>query len=372
MLWLLSCQWLSAMPIDIHQDLHDARTLLEQSGNEDEKRKYRKAAELILLKAVHLEPENEEAKILLQSARAIPFGFSSRPQLSRAPEPVRAQEPIRLIEPAWMPVPVNTPEVQMEEEVPFVASPVFKSLEPGRNKSGLKLPLGLIATVLVVAGALWMLQSRPGSRTTLAAPAVRNQPNVGALPPASAENPAPAPPADAKTPPAASQANNGAQTSAVNSPSAVSAPPSAPSPAPAPAPPAATAVMGNLAVSSATAAEIYQSGRYLGSTPTTLQLPAGRQTLEYRHGALRTVVTHDIKNNQTLAASITFQQTVQINSKPWAQVFVDGTTRRLLGQTPLSGVSIPIGGVLVFENPNFPSKTYRITDKDTAIQVDFP
>ena len=69
---------------------------------------------------------------------------------------------------------------------------------------------------------------------------------------------------------------------------------------------------------------------------------------------------------------MTFQQTVQINSKPWAQVFIEGTPRRSLGQTPLSGINVPIGGVLVFENPNFVSKTYRITDKDTAIQVDFP
>jgi hypothetical protein len=69
---------------------------------------------------------------------------------------------------------------------------------------------------------------------------------------------------------------------------------------------------------------------------------------------------------------VTFQENVQINSKPWAQVFLQGTTKRPLGQTPLSGVSVPIGGVLLFENPNFPSKTYRITDKDTAIQVDFP
>ena len=130
--------------------------------------------------------------------------------------------------------------------------------------------------------------------------------------------------------------------------------------------------MGKLAVSSATAAEIYQSGHYLGATPTTLQLPVGRQTLEYRHGDLRTVLTHEIKNNLTVTASVTFQQTVQVNSKPWAQVFIEGTPRRPLGQTPLSGISVPIGGVLVFENPNFVSKTYRITDKDTAIQVDFP
>jgi hypothetical protein len=61
----------------------------------------------------------------------------------------------------------------------------------------------------------------------------------------------------------------------------------------------------------------------------------------------------------------------QVNAKPWAQVFLDGTPRRALGQTPLSGVTVPMGGVLIFENPNFTSKSYRITDKDSAIQVDF-
>ena len=81
--------------------------------------------------------------------------------------------------------------------------------------------------------------------------------------------------------------------------------------------------MGKLAVSSATAAEIYQSGHYLGATPTTLQLPVGRQTLEYRHGDLRTFLTYDIKNNQTVTTSVTFHQTVQINSKPWSQVFIE-------------------------------------------------
>jgi hypothetical protein len=82
-------------------------------------------------------------------------------------------------------------------------------------------------------------------------------------------------------------------------------------------------------------------------------------------------VNHDIKANQTTAASVTFQTNVQINAKPWAQVFLDGAQRRALGQTPLSSVSVPIGGVLIFENPNFATKSYRITEKDTAIQVDF-
>jgi hypothetical protein len=125
-------------------------------------------------------------------------------------------------------------------------------------------------------------------------------------------------------------------------------------------------------VSSPTTAEIYQGDKRLGSAPGTLQLPVGRQTLEYRHGNLRTVMTHDIKADQTINAAVMFQTTVQVNAKPWANVFVDGPTRRPLGQTPLSGVSVPIGSVLVFENPSFTTKTHRVTDNEAAIQVDFP
>ena len=125
-------------------------------------------------------------------------------------------------------------------------------------------------------------------------------------------------------------------------------------------------------MSSPIPAEIYASDRYIGSTPTTLELPAGRQTLEYRHGDLRTAVSHEIKPDETATATVAFSVTLQINAKPWAQVFLDGAQRRPLGQTPLSDISVPIGGVLVFENPNFPAKSHRITEKDTAIQVNFP
>src|SRR5262249_55409576 len=129
--------------------------------------------------------------------------------------------------------------------------------------------------------------------------------------------------------------------------------------------------MGTLAVSSSVPADIYIGDKLMGSTPTSLQLPTGRHAVEYRHGDLRTVMNHDIRTNQTTTASVGFQITVQVNAKPWAQVFLEGSGRRALGQTPLA-VTVPIGGVLVFENPNFPSKTYRVTDKDTAIQVNFP
>src|SRR5215472_10440952 len=47
-------------PTDIQQDLRDARALLEQAGSDDDRKKYRKAAEIILLKALRIAPENQE------------------------------------------------------------------------------------------------------------------------------------------------------------------------------------------------------------------------------------------------------------------------------------------------------------------------
>src|SRR4029079_3442728 len=156
-------------------------------------------------------------------------------------------------------------------------------------------------------------------------------------------------------------------------------PPSAPKEIPAPSAtvtvpptPVAQVVTGTLAVSSPTSTEIYQGEKYLGSTPTTLELPAGTYALEYRHGDLRQTVTHIVKPRETTTAMVTFDVTVQINARPWAQVFIDGAQRRSLGQTPLSDVKVPIGSALIFENPNFPAKTYRITGKETAVQIAFP
>jgi hypothetical protein len=96
------------------------------------------------------------------------------------------------------------------------------------------------------------------------------------------------------------------------------------------------------------------------------------QTLEYRHGNLSKKVTHAIESNETTRATITFDVEVQINSRPWAEVFVDGVERKDLGQTPLSGVRVPIGSVLAFENPGFPTKKYRVNGNETGIQNVFP
>ena len=112
--------------------------------------------------------------------------------------------------------------------------------------------------------------------------------------------------------------------------------------------------------------------QFLGSAPTTLQLPAGNQRLEYRHKDMKKVVTYIINANETTTAMVTFDIPVQINAKPWAQVFIEGSQRQALGQTPLSDVLVPIGSVLVFENPNFQGKRYRVKGTETTIQVTFP
>jgi len=112
--------------------------------------------------------------------------------------------------------------------------------------------------------------------------------------------------------------------------------------------------------------------KHLGSTPTTLQLPAGNQTLEYRHGDLRAVVTHAIKAKETTTALVVFDTVVQVQARPWATVSIEGSPRMALGTTPLSDVRLPIGSVLIFENPNFPTKSQKVGPDDKAIQMVFP
>src|SRR5262249_46137892 len=129
---------------------------------------------------------------------------------------------------------------------------------------------------------------------------------------------------------------------------------------------------GTLAVSSPTTVDIYVNDQLVGSAPTTLVLPARSQSVEYRHDDMRKVMTHTIKSNETTTAMVTFDVIVQINAKPWAQVFIDGSKQQPLGQTPLSDVRVPIGANLIFENPNFPAKSYRITGRENQIRVNFP
>jgi hypothetical protein len=126
---------------------------------------------------------------------------------------------------------------------------------------------------------------------------------------------------------------------------------------------------GTLAVSSAAPAEIYIDDQYVGSTPASLQMSPGTHTVEYRFGERRKTLTHIIGSSETTKATVTFDIQVLINANPWANVFLDGSQRKLLGQTPLSGIEVPIGSVLVFEHPQFPPKRYRVTGNETGIRI---
>jgi hypothetical protein len=353
----------SALRVDLQQDLHDARGLIEQSGTKEERKKYRRAAEIILLKTLNMDPDNLEAKALLQSARAVPALPDAKPE----PRSESKSETKPESKSAFHPVPHQGSQAvsQTDEDLPFVAAPPLFERKDNDKKRSLKLPYALVALLGLGVGLFMLLKSRPTNPNALAAPVAKAEP---------AKNPSFQPRlGDSQTPPATNPVvpAAAAPTPATQTPSVTPAVTTASATAAVPNV-APTPETGRLAVNSAVVAEIYSGGKHLGSTPTTVQLPVGRQAVEYRHGDLRSSAIHEIRPNATTSATATFQTTVQINANPWAQVFLDGSPRRSLGQTPLSGVAVPLGGVLVFENPNFPSKSYRITDKDSAVQVNFP
>jgi hypothetical protein len=344
----------SAIQRDLHRDLADAAALLEDSVSQGDGQKYKKAAEIILLKVIYLDPDNAQAKALLAKAKTA----------SAASQPNPATTPAE-------------PQQMREEEIPFIfGAPIEKKIQARPRR--LTIPVVLVAA-LVLAGALFAIQQyRP---TTQGAVPKSFEP---ASTPRSTARPGSAYSSTTFTPPGSNIGGSAGTapvpgatlTQAASTPNTTDNSTAVASLKPSNSfdsdGPIAFVEAGTLAVSSPVTAEIYLGDKHLGSTPITLQLLAGRHTLEYRRGDLRTVVTHNIRANQTTTAVVSFDVTVQINARPWAQVFVEGTARRALGQTPLSNVRVPLGSVLTFENPNFPSKDYRVTDADTAIQVVFP
>jgi hypothetical protein len=353
----------SAVRADIQRDLNDARALLDDARRKPDGHKYRKAAEIILMKTLNLDPGHEEARLLLSNARVSPE--TAKP-VAVFPAPPAAPLVLEQPEPP-------KPAAPKREPVPFTAptTPPIR-LVRAKEQAGNRVPL-ISASILVLIIAVvliakpWTRSKPAGSESASASTTVSAQQNDAAgatIPPAATPAPLPV----AATPVKTAQEPVG---SAAAAPAATT--PANGTPAPASRPSATIATeTGMLAVSSPIAADIYMGDKYLGSTPTTLQLPAGSQTLEYRYKDLRTAATHLVKANETTTAVVNFETVVQINAKPWAQVFVEGTPRKALGQTPLSDVRVALGTVLVFENPNFPSKSHRIVAGDATIQMVFP
>src|SRR5436190_132698 len=113
----------SSVRFDMQRDLSDARALIEESRNKPEAPKYRKAAEIILLKALYLDPDSEGAKTLLSSIRSV----SETPSIS-APAPVPAAQPAQAVQSAPLPpappaAPAAVP-APAPKPAPFALSPV--------------------------------------------------------------------------------------------------------------------------------------------------------------------------------------------------------------------------------------------------------
>jgi len=372
-----------------HRDLENARVLIEDPPWRDNPQKYRKTAETILRRILTFDPQNQTAKLLLAKAE-VP---APEPAPARSAQPDRPFVQARAAQPAQPVTPV-TPKVQAAPAVapapsprPAPPAPVAAQAPPRRLQQDLSFvvpttekrpkkkparrpPWGLLGVAAIGAGGgLLLLLVHPTTTKSQYVPqaATATPPLVQVSEPVTAHKVAPVAEPAVVAEPATAE---------------VAAPAAVPVPAPAPAQPSmvvkselprvAPIQTGTLAVSSPTTVDIYMGDQLVGSAPTTLVLPAGNQTVEYRHQDMRKTVTHVIKANETTTAMVTFDVPLQINARPWAQVSIDGPQRRSLGQTPLSDVRVPIGSLLIFENPNFPGKSYRVTGKETEIRMTFP
>jgi hypothetical protein len=352
-------------PASFHRDLENARVLIEDSPWKENPYKYRKVAEGILRRVLTLDPQNEVAKLLLAKAEA-PLPEVAPPATTAAPPPVAPPPALAAVA---SPTPASPPRPR---DLSFVVQTIETGAKPENKPSSTgKPPWVLVCIALAGATAgLWLLVTQTRSLRSDYFP----------------KSPAPLPVVVQASAPASASVTPEAEAAPLPSIAELPSEPIAnpEPPPPVPPPPSATVVVksnvapvapiqtGTLAVSSPTTVDIYIGDQLVGSAPTTLVLPAGNQSVEYRHNDMRKILTHVIKPNETTTATVTFDLALQINARPWAQVFIDGPQRQPLGQTPLSEVRVPIGSVLVFENPNFPGKNYRVTGRETEIRMTFP
>jgi hypothetical protein len=332
----------SSIRMEMHLDLENARTLLRDAHLKDRPQMYSEAGSTVLRKILSIDPESEEAQALLSE--------------------VERSAPVVTPPSVYLPEPPLTP---LAEEQPVMAvSPTPSVLQDAGSKWRWIALVVVILTVALAGLSLLLFQSASKPPATPSGPA--QVPKLGE--PVNAGFPAATPGDDILPLPAPSTSPFAALPENVAAPSP---PPAVPRPEPRPAP-VATVAVGKLAISSPTSVEIYRGDQYIGSAPITIDISPGTYTFEYRHDGMAKTVTHTINSDETTRAMISFDVPVQINAKPWADVFIDGTEVKPLGQTPMSNVRVPIGGVLVFENPKFPAKRYRVTGKESTIQIVFP
>jgi hypothetical protein len=115
-----------------------------------------------------------------------------------------------------------------------------------------------------------------------------------------------------------------------------------------------TAGRGTFAVKSPIVLRIVRNGDFLGtSEDARIQMPAGTHdiTLENDGVGLRETRSIEIVAGRHLALPFELPLgTININARPWAEVFVDG---QRVGETPVASLAIAVGAhEIVFRHPD--------------------
>jgi len=120
---------------------------------------------------------------------------------------------------------------------------------------------------------------------------------------------------------------------------------------------------GWLAVTSAFPVQILEDGSEIGTSANTrLALPAGEHSLtlvndplEFREARLVTIAA----GKKAAIALDTPRGTLNVNARPWAEVWVDG---RRVGETPIGNLALPIGDhEVTFRHPKHGEQRKTVT-----------
>lgn len=126
--------------------------------------------------------------------------------------------------------------------------------------------------------------------------------------------------------------------------------------------PTAAPVAGWVAVASPFPVEMLEQNEVIGASGATkIMLAAGKHEVRLRNESLgfeapRTITV--VPGQVTSVAINPPKGLLNVNARPWADVLIDGV---VVGQTPLSGLSVAIGPHQVtFRHPQFGERTERI------------
>jgi hypothetical protein len=118
---------------------------------------------------------------------------------------------------------------------------------------------------------------------------------------------------------------------------------------------------GTFSIQSPLVLRIMRNGDFIGtSEDARIQMPAGTHDVSFENDAVGFRESRSIEVVAGRHVSIPVelpQGTLNINARPWAEVFVDG---QKVGDTPIASLALPIGAhEIVYRHPNFPER--RVT-----------